>query len=687
MNPLLIYFTDLTHVGNGVATESIPLPVGIVASYVRKTFGGDVEVKLFKYPDSLREAVLQRLPDVLACSNYSWNSNLSYYFCEWIKSIRRDILTVFGGPNYPFHAKAQEDFLRARPAVDIHVFQQGEGAFAEVVRRVLSGENNRGILGEPIAGCQFIDPSTREFRNGPPVPRIRDLDSIPSPYVSGLLDNFFDGQLTPLVETSRGCPFSCNFCNVADPYFNKVDIFSDEYVHEELTYIAKRASRIGVGHLTFADNNFGMLARDENIAMLLNELRREYGWPRSLSVPLGKSPKERVVRATRVLGDLITVSMTVQSMDEAVLANIKRKNLPLESYRKLMDELEAEGRPTHAEVIVPLPEETFESYISGINALLDLNVTQIICHTLQMNHGTPYKDDPDYRVKYGFVTKYRVVPLDFSKMDARYVLDTEEVAVASNTMSYEEYVQARRHQFVVDLCCNSRVFDSLRKYLVSKGAKQSGWIETIWRESASYPGRVRRVFDSFEKETRSELWDSERELIAYYSEAENYEKLLSYERGGNVLYKHRILMFSECPEEWIQVVFRVAEELLIGDSRGEAAGTTGEEIRAIKDYVSCLLWGGLSQDALDQPVVKDFSYDVLGWSRRPGRTDLCEYVAKRPVKLRFGFPEESVGVMRDAFKRYGTDLAGLAKLMQRVKASSYIRRVWYESEIDRESGA
>ena len=30
--------------------------------------------------------------------------------------------------------------------------------------------------------------------------------------VTGVLDEFFDGKLAPLLETNRGCPFQCTFC-------------------------------------------------------------------------------------------------------------------------------------------------------------------------------------------------------------------------------------------------------------------------------------------------------------------------------------------------------------------------------------------------------------------------------------------------------------------------------------------
>src|SRR4051812_6648139 len=111
--------------GKGVATEAFPLNIGLVASFARKKFGNDIELFLFKYPDELRSAILERAPHILACSNYTWNFNLSYYFCRMAKALDRGILTVFGGTNYPFTQDQQQNFLVNHPALDLHIFYEG----------------------------------------------------------------------------------------------------------------------------------------------------------------------------------------------------------------------------------------------------------------------------------------------------------------------------------------------------------------------------------------------------------------------------------------------------------------------------------------------------------------------------------------------------------------------------------
>ena len=52
------------------------------------------------------------------------------------------------------------------------------------------------------------------------IERIRDLSEIPSPYLEGKMDEFFDGKLQPTIQTTRGCPFTCTFCVEGLSYYS-----------------------------------------------------------------------------------------------------------------------------------------------------------------------------------------------------------------------------------------------------------------------------------------------------------------------------------------------------------------------------------------------------------------------------------------------------------------------------------
>ena len=63
-------------------------------------------------------------------------------------------------------------------------------------------------------------------------------------------------RLTPMVQTNRGCPFTCTFCVDGVDAVQKVNQFSMERVKNELNYIGQNVTE-NVHTLHFSDLNFG----------------------------------------------------------------------------------------------------------------------------------------------------------------------------------------------------------------------------------------------------------------------------------------------------------------------------------------------------------------------------------------------------------------------------------------------
>ena len=167
-----------------------------------------------------------------------------------------------------------------------------------------------------------------------------------------MLDHFFDGKLTPFIETNRGCPFRCSFCHTGDDYFNKIHKFSDKRIIDEIDYIGKKAGALGISNLHIADTNYGMYPRDREITQALLDSHNKYNWPNSIMATTGKNQKERVIDITSMLGNMFSVNMSAQSMDENVLANIRRSNISLDAYKDINQHLKESGRSTKAELIM-----------------------------------------------------------------------------------------------------------------------------------------------------------------------------------------------------------------------------------------------------------------------------------------------------------------------------------------------
>ena len=666
----LVYLADLSHTGVRVATEAFPLNIGLVAAWVRRRLGSNVTVRLFKYPDKLLDALRREPPAILGCSNYTWNSNLSTYAVAAAKAIDPAIVTVFGGTNYPFEAADQQAFLAGHPDVDLHMFYEGEESFARLLERYLEAGSRRELFERPLDGCQFLHPETGDLVSGASVERLRELDQIPSPYVTGLLDEFFDGTLTPLMETTRGCPFTCNFCNAGNAYFNRVAAFSVDYVRDEVEYIAPRAARLGISHLTLCDNNFGMLPRDQQIAEIFARSHAEHRWPLQMTAWTGKNSKERVIKATEILGPVLSINMAVQSMSRPVLVNIKRDNIRLDAYKGINEALTRQGRPQEAEIIVPLPGETLESYLTGVRQLMEAEARRITSYTLQLLHGTPYRND-EYLRQHGYVSRWRVVPLDFGLYDGTPVFDCEEVAVSSNTMSFDDYLRIRALALTTELCYNDYTFFELLKYLKENGVSLFDWTLRVVEERHCAPATIQRIYHSFLEETTTELWDSEQDIVAFYSEPGNYQQLVDGTRGGNVLFKYKGLVFGMHLEDWIAHLFGVTRSLLGGHEGWHRQET---ELAALELYVSSKLVGVLRPAGPHSDIRTPLAYDIPTWVNDQAHRSLSDFRWAAAREYRFYFTDIQNYERRDLISRYGTDTPGIVKTLQRAASLNRLFR-------------
>lgn len=349
-----------------------------------------------------------------------------------------------GGPNWPLIESIQEQFLRRADNVDVYVdgpTYEGERAFANLVQRFVdTGKHRDGIFEEGVPGNTWIDPHSGEFVKGDAVSRISDLDEIPSPYLQGLMDPYFESGYFPLMQISRGCPFTCSFCNSGVGANNKIHAHSIENVIADLDYIAARIKPEVA--LCFADDNFGMYPRDEEIADYIGHLQDTTGWPKYIRTTTGKNKGERIIKVMRKVKGALPMTAAVQSMNPEVLANIKRKNIKLETYAELQDELKSMGMQSYGELIMSLPGETRESFLGAIEQFLDKGAKRVSAHQLMLLHGAELSN-PDSRERFGLKTKWRVVARNIGNYTGEPVVEVEEMVVDTPTFPYATYLEMR----------------------------------------------------------------------------------------------------------------------------------------------------------------------------------------------------------------------------------------------------
>ena len=361
--PLKIYLGDLTYITVTLATEAFPLNVGYIASYCKKLFGDDVEITLFKYIDEIDKAVNENPPDILGLSNYCWSHNVSYEIFKMCKKTNPNVVTIWGGPNFPIDFPSQKKFMEHYKEVDIYVPTEGETGFSNVVKKVLESnsidEVEQQITQSPIDGCISRN-EQGQIQYTIPTVRISSLDEIPSPYLNGMMNKFFDGKLTPMLQTNRGCPFHCTFCTDGRDEVNKVNNFSTARVQSEIQYIAEHIPK-NTHSLHISDLNFGMYPRDIEICESLVKIQEEFDYPKYIKCTTGKNQKDKIIKAIKKLNSSLRVTMSVQSLDSDVLNNIRRDNISVDHMLALYPAIKEAELQTTSDVILGLPGESYSN--------------------------------------------------------------------------------------------------------------------------------------------------------------------------------------------------------------------------------------------------------------------------------------------------------------------------------------
>jgi len=294
--------------------------------------------------------------DVIAFSTYVWNHQYNYTLARLVKQRNPHCLIIFGGPE---PAITDPDIFRKEPYMDLIICFEGEITF----RRLLQNFENKQW--EDIPGL-LINRDGQAIKTQD-AKRIETLEEVPSPYLSGVFDKIMadnpDVEWNGTLETNRGCPFACTFCDWGSLTYNKVKHFGLERVFDELEWMARNRC----GFISITDANFGMFPeRDNMIADKIIEIQERYGYPKTFSVAWAKNQKREVVDIVKKLLDAPGfnqgLTLSVQSLDVDVLENIRRKNMEMNKLEEVFELCEQRNIPTYTELILGLPGESLTTW-------------------------------------------------------------------------------------------------------------------------------------------------------------------------------------------------------------------------------------------------------------------------------------------------------------------------------------
>ncbi len=382
--------------------SSLPASLGMVIAAAKGHEGGALEQHYAFRPrlcwDKSRvRTAAQGTPGIFLFSNYVWSSGPNLADSALIKELDPRHVTIHGGPDTPKYERDVERYFAEHPHVDIAVHGEGEHTFAAALEAL------RGSVGDgppdlsPLAEVEGLS-----FRLGDgvvttaPRERVADLDSLPSPMLTGLYDGFIPAGKGPggfNLETNRGCPYGCTFCDWGSATLSRVRKFDLDRVFAEIEWCAVNGFKIAI-----ADANFGIFERDVDIAEKIAELKATYGYPRFVGNNYAKNTVKHLSRIIEIFTDAGIVAegkMSMQSFDAETLLTIKRKNIKVEQYHNLSVEFRRNELPMSVDLMMGLPGSTPESFRNDLQSCIDRDLRAIV-HSTVLLPNSPM-NDPAYR--------------------------------------------------------------------------------------------------------------------------------------------------------------------------------------------------------------------------------------------------------------------------------------------------
>ena len=667
-----VYLADLGHNQLTISSDIYPIGVANCATYAKAHVRtkGRLDVTIYREPEDLKAAIDSAPPDVLGLSSYAWSHQLSRHFAQYAKGRDGSILTLMGGPHYPLTAGEQETHLRDLSEIDVAVrgpTYEGEVALANLLQRLIDvGGERDGLFEEAVPGSHWIDPRTDEFVRGEEVPRLRDLDVIPSPYRDGWMDPYYDSAYFPILQIARGCPFTCQFCNSAVKANSKVFAHSVEDVCADMLYIAERV-RPEVP-LCFADDNFGMYERDEAIADYIAHLQDRFGWPKYIRTTTGKNRADRILKVMRTIRGTLPMTAAVQSLNPEVLANIKRSNINLDTYTEIQQEVHAQGMQSYGELILSMPGETKASFMQAVDELIESGVSRVAAHQLMLLHGAPLAD-PESRAKFQFDTRFRIVARNIGDYTGQPIIESEEMVVATPTFTFDDYLETRTFHLLLTIYYYEDNFREAFAYARQHDIWPFQIVRNLQGRLPSAPAAFRKVIDDFVQESQEELFMTQAECIKWGRE--HFAELVDGTLGGNLLSKYSMLGRFFVAQEAI--------DFLESGIRGCLDDREVPGLEAVMDYLRAVTLHVPFRETMATAPTWTTAFDVEEWLSEDCTRPLESYRYPSPVALATAVDAERKAVILDRIDTFGEHPSGLGKFTRTMFARDLRRSLVHAS--------
>ncbi|NOV00149.1 B12-binding domain-containing radical SAM protein [Paenibacillus planticolens] len=407
------------------------LALRYLKAFCEKDF--DVEITEYTIKDPVMNVVsdlYQKAPDVLGFSCYIWNIEETIHIIKMIKKIRPEILIVLGGPEVSYDT---DYWMERIPEVDFIVMGEGEETFHHLLTEISTTRKYHFVYG-------------LAYRKGEEVvlmpgrPKL-NLSDIPSPHR-------FKEDLPSLAnrvvyfETSRGCPFSCQFClssiEVGVRYFDMERTKSDiMYLIDSGAKLIKFVDRTFNIKRDYAMEIFDFLIANHRGVVFQFEITADIMRPEVLDYLAENAPP-----------GTFRFEIGVQSTNDTTNELVQRRQNFMKLSRTVSKVKNSLKIDQHLDLIAGLPEEDYHSFRKTFNDVFELGPEELQLGFLKMLRGTGMRKDAH---KYGYV----------------YMDHAPYEILGNDILPFTDLIRIKRVEDVLEKYWNAHRMDHTVKYLIA----------------------------------------------------------------------------------------------------------------------------------------------------------------------------------------------------------------------------
>ncbi|GBF74024.1 B12-binding domain-containing radical SAM protein [Paenibacillus sp. 598K] len=417
------------------------LALRCLKAYSERDF--DIDIAEFTIKDPAMNIVSDlyaRNPDVIGFSVYIWNIEETITVINMLRKIKPSLQIVLGGPEVSYDMPY---WMERLPEVDFIVVGEGEETFHHLLTEIAGDRKFHMVFG--VTYRKHKPDGTCETIVNPPRPKL-DLAQLPSPH-RFVEDIPHLANRVVYFETSRGCPFSCQFC------LSSIEVgvryFDIERTKADLLYLIESGAKL----IKFVDRTFN-IKRDYALEMFKFLIENHQGTVFQFEITADiMRPEVLDYLAEHAPPGIFRFEIGVQSTNDLTNQEVQRRQNFAKLTRTVTKVKDSGKIDQHLDLIAGLPHEDYNSFRKTFNDVFALRPEELQLGFLKMLRGTGMRLTAE---KHGYVYMDRA-PYEILGNDLLPFSDIVRIKRVEDVL--EKYWNAHRLDYTL-LYLIERVFDS-----------------------------------------------------------------------------------------------------------------------------------------------------------------------------------------------------------------------------------